>query len=70
MNNRIKVLRAERNWTQEDLALRVDCTRQTINAIEKNKYSPSLALGFKIARVLSVDINEVFSDTPTEKEKD
>jgi putative transcriptional regulator len=60
MKNRIKVLRAEHHLTQEDLAKRVLCTRQTINAIEKNKYSPSLELGFKIAEALHSNINEVF----------
>ncbi len=60
MENRIKVLRTINDLTQEDLGLKVGCTRQTINSIEKNKYNPSLLLGFKIAEVFNVDINEVF----------
>lgn len=60
MENNIKYLRALKDLTQEDLAIKTECTRQTINAIEKNKYSPSLDLAFKIAEVLEVDITEVF----------
>jgi putative transcriptional regulator len=60
MENKIKYLRALKDMTQEDLANLTGCTRQTINAIEKNKYSPSLDLGFKIADKLETDITEVF----------
>ncbi len=60
MDNKIKYLRALHNMTQEDLAQEVGCTRQTINAIEKNKYTPSLLLGFKIAEVLCSLITDVF----------
>jgi len=48
MRNKLKVLRAERDWTQADLAAALDVTRQTVNAIEKGKYDPSLPLAFKI----------------------
>lgn len=60
MNNNIKYLRARKDMTQEELANLTGCTRQTINAIEKNKYSPSLILAFKIAEILESDITEVF----------
>lgn len=60
MNNKIKVLRAEKNMTQEELAELVSVTRQTILAIEKNKYTPSLELAFKISRVFNKNIEEVF----------
>ena len=58
--NNIKVLRAQHNLTQEELAEAVDATRQTISAIEKGKYSPSLKLAFAIAQTFKVNINEVF----------
>ena len=60
LSNKIKNLRVVNNLTQEELAIRCECTRQTINAIEKNKYSPSLVLAFKIAFELKSEINEVF----------
>ena len=60
IKNRIKVLRAERDWTQADLADRVGITRQAVISIEKYKYTPSLELAFKIAEVFQVSINEVF----------
>jgi len=60
MKNNIKYLRAKHDLTQQDLADACGCTRQTINSIEKNKYAPSIALGFKIAKVLKEDINLVF----------
>lgn len=60
MDNKIKYLRALHNLTQEDLAQKVGCTRQTINAIEKDKYTPSLLLGFKISEVLGSLITDVF----------
>lgn len=60
INNRIKVLRAQHNLTQEELAAAVEVTRQTILAIEKNKYSPSLKLAFDIAQVFGVGIEQVF----------
>ena len=58
--NRIKVLRAERDWTQADLADRVGISRQAVISIEKYKYTPSLELAFKIAEVFGVSIGEVF----------
>lgn len=60
MKNRIKVLRAERNFTQADLADKVEVSRQTINAIEKGKFDPSLPLAFKIAHLFNKKIEEVF----------
>ena len=61
MKNRLKVLRTDRDWTQADLADRLHVTRQTINAIEKGKYDPSLPLAFKIAAVFEMPIEEIFS---------
>lgn len=60
IQNRIKVLRAEHNWTQADLADRVGISRQAIISIEKYKYTPSLELAFKIAEVFQVPIHQVF----------
>lgn len=65
MNNKLKVLRAERNWTQADLAEKLDVSRQTINAIEKGKYDPSLSLAFKIARLFTLKIEDIFEDQST-----
>ncbi|RLV59076.1 transcriptional regulator [Parashewanella curva] len=62
MKNRLKVLRAEHDWTQADLAEKLEVSRQTINAIEKGKYDPSLPLAFKIARLFAVNIESIFSD--------
>lgn len=62
MKNRFKVLRAERNWTQADLARALDVSRQTINAIEKEKFDPSLPLAFKAARLFGMRIEDVFDD--------
>ncbi|MFP5471043.1 MAG: helix-turn-helix transcriptional regulator [Bacteroidia bacterium] len=60
MNNKIKIERAIKDITQEDLAKLVGVTRQTVNAIEKNKYNPSAVLAYKIAKVFSKTIEEVF----------
>lgn len=60
IQNRIKVLRAERDWTQADLAEKAGISRQAVISIEKYKYTPSLELAFKIAEVFNVSINEVF----------
>jgi len=60
MKNRLKVLRAERDWTQADLAQRLEVSRQTVNAIEKGKYDPSLPLAFRIARVFQISIEAIF----------
>jgi putative transcriptional regulator len=60
MKNRLRVLRAEREWSQADLAKRTDVSRQTINALETGKYDPSLPLAFKIAAVFGKPIEEIF----------
>jgi putative transcriptional regulator len=60
MNNNLHVLRAERRWSQADLAEKLGVSRQTINAIETGKYDPSLPLAFKIARLFEKPIEQVF----------
>ena len=60
MNNRLKVLRAERNWSQADLADRLGVSRQTVNALETGRYDPSLPLAFRIARVFDQPIEAIF----------
>ena len=60
MKNRLKVLRAERDWTQADLAKALDVSRQTVIAIEKGKFDPSLPLAFKMAVVFDLAIEEIF----------
>ena len=62
MKNRLKVLRAERDWSQADLASELDVSRQTVNAIETGKFDPSLPLAFKIARLFDQPIEDIFSD--------
>ena len=62
MKNRIKVLRAERNMTQAELADEVQVSRQTINAIETGKFDPSLSLAFKISRLFEFPIEKIFQD--------
>ncbi len=64
MKNRLKVLRAERDWSQADLAEKLEVSRQTINAIETGKFDPSLPLAFKIARLFGQAIEEIFSEEP------
>ena len=61
MKNRLRVLRAERRWTQEELARQLNVSRQTVNAIETERYDPSLPLAFTIARVFDCRIEDVFS---------
>ena len=61
MRNRLKVLRAERNWSQADLADKLDVSRQSVNAIETGKYDPSLPLAFRIADIFGLRIEEIFS---------
>ena len=61
MKNRLKVLRAERNWSQQDLANELGVSRQTINAIETGKYDPSLPLAFKIARLFDHAVEAIFT---------
>jgi putative transcriptional regulator len=60
VNNRLKVLRAERDWSQQDLAERLRVSRQSVNAIETGRYDPSLPLAFKIAGVFDLRIEEIF----------
>jgi len=60
MKNRLKVLRAERDWSQQDLADKLAVSRQTINAIERGKYDPSLPLAFKFAQLFGSQIEDVF----------
>ncbi len=60
MRNRLKVLRAERDWTQAQLAEALSVSRQTVNAIEKQKYDPSLPLAFRIARLFDQPIEQIF----------
>jgi putative transcriptional regulator len=60
VKNRLKVLRAERGWSQSDLADRLEVSRQSINAIETGKYDPSLPLAFKIARIFDLQIEQIF----------
>ncbi len=60
MKNRLKVLRAERDWSQADLAERLKVSRQSVNAIETGKYDPSLPLAFKIAGLFEMTIEEIF----------
>jgi putative transcriptional regulator len=60
MKNRIRVLRAERGWTQADLAERLEVSRNSVNAIENGKYDPSLPLAFKIAEIFKLRIEEIF----------
>jgi putative transcriptional regulator len=63
MNNRLKVLRAERDWSQADLAERLGVSRQTVNALETGRYDPSLPLAFRIARVFARPIEAIFIDS-------
>jgi putative transcriptional regulator len=60
VKNRLKVLRAERDWSQADLAERLDVSRQSVNAIETGKYDPSLPLAFRIARLFGLPIEAIF----------
>jgi putative transcriptional regulator len=60
MNNKLKVLRAEKNWSQADLAEKLNVSRQTVNALETGKYDPSLPLAFKIAKLFGMTIEEIF----------
>jgi putative transcriptional regulator len=62
MNNRLKVLRAERDWSQADLAEQLGVSRQTVNALETGRYDPSLPLAFRIARVFGQPIESIFTE--------
>jgi putative transcriptional regulator len=64
VKNRLRVLRAEREWSQAQLAERLRVSRQTVNAIENERYDPSLPLAFAIARVFSLRIEDVFLPDP------
>ncbi|MFN8385021.1 MAG: helix-turn-helix transcriptional regulator [Anaerolineales bacterium] len=67
MKNRLKVLRAERDWSQADLADKLNVSRQTVNAIETEKYDPSLPLAFKIAKLFERTIEEIFETDKNSK---
>jgi putative transcriptional regulator len=60
MKNRLKVLRAERGWSQQDLAERIEVSRQSVNAIETGRYDPSLPLAFRIADAFGTSIEQIF----------
>ena len=62
MKNRLRVLRAERDWSQQDLAERLRVSRQTVNSIENGRYDPTLPLAFRIARVFKQPIEKIFDD--------
>jgi putative transcriptional regulator len=62
MKNKLKVLRAQNDYTQADLATRLEVSRQTVNAIEKGKFDPSLPLAFKISKLFELPIEEIFLD--------
>jgi putative transcriptional regulator len=62
MKNRLRILRAERNWSQADLAERLEVSRQSVNAIETGKFDPSLPLAFKLARLFNTNIETIFTD--------
>jgi len=64
VNNRLRVLRSERGWSQGDLGTRLGVSRQTVNAIETGKYDPSLPLAFRIARLFERRIEDVFTPQP------
>lgn len=69
MENRLKVLRAERNWSQGELADQLGVSRQTINAIETGKYDPSLPLAFKVSALFDLPIEEIFLPDAAELER-
>ena len=69
VNNRLKVLRAERDWSQSDLAARLDVSRQTVNAIETGRYDPSLPLAFRIAELFDRAIEDIFTSPSAHQSK-
>jgi putative transcriptional regulator len=69
VKNRLKVLRAERDWSQGDLAERLGVSRQSVNAIETGKYDPSLPLAFRIADLFGLAIEEIFINPAVETQK-
>jgi putative transcriptional regulator len=62
MKNRLRVLRAEKSWSQADLAQRLEVSRQSVNAIETGKFDPSLPLAFRLARLFDMSIEQIFID--------
>ena len=64
MNNRLRELRAERGWSQADMAERLEVSRQSVNALETGRYDPSLPLAFRIARLFGARIEDIFTDAP------
>ncbi|MDK2766325.1 helix-turn-helix transcriptional regulator [Sphingomonas sp.] len=66
MKNRLRVLRAEREWSQQDLAERLEVSRQSVNAIETGRYDPSLPLAFKIADLFGLTIEDIFTNPSKE----
>jgi len=70
MKNRLRQLRAARDWTQADLAERANVSRQTINAIEKEKFDPSLPVAFRLAKVFGLSIEEMFEDASESADND
>jgi putative transcriptional regulator len=66
VNNRLKVLRAERDWSQGDLAERLQVSRQSVNAIETGRYDPSLPLAFRIAELFGLAIEDIFISSSKE----
>lgn len=69
MKNRLRVLRAERQWSQAELGIHLDVSRQAVNAIETGKYDPSLPLAFRIARLFDMPIEEIFDDEFNEENR-
>jgi putative transcriptional regulator len=69
MENRLKVLRAERDWSQQDLAERLEVSRQSVNAIETGKYDPSLPLAFRISELFDRPIEDIFISPSTRSSK-
>lgn len=64
MHNRLRLLRAEKGWSQAELAGRLDVSRQAVNAIETGKHDPSLSLAFRISRLFDLTVEQVFNDPP------
>jgi putative transcriptional regulator len=64
MKNRLRILRAERNWSQADLAQKLEVSRQSVNAIETGKFDPSLPLAFRLARLFETTIEAIFMEEP------
>ncbi len=69
MKNRLRVLRAEREWSQADLAQRLEVSRQSVNAIETGKFDPSLPLAFRLARLFEMSIEEIFEEEGLTEER-